>query len=271
MVDSGIPTIEQKVRKIRKHIVNMIYAAGSGHPGGSMSCVEILSALYFSELRYDPGKPGWEDRDRFILSKGHAAPALFATLAEAGFIPREQLPSLRKQGSILQGHPDRQCPGVEVSSGSLGQGLSIASGMALSSRMRSKSRRIYVLLGDGECDEGQVWEAAMLASHYKLDNLVAIIDRNGLQIDGLTEKVMRLEPLSKKWESFGWNVIEVDGHSIPELTNAFQTAKNLKRKPTVIIAHTFKGKGVSFMEWIGSFHGRSLTKDEMERALEEIQ
>ena len=262
--------IEKKVKTIRKHIVNMIYTAGSGHPGGSLSCVEILTSLYFSELRHDPTNPQWESRDRFILSKGHAAPALYATLAESGYIPQEQLCTLRKKGSILQGHPDKRCPGVEVSTGSLGQGLSIGSGMALSARMKGQSSRIYVLLGDGECDEGQVWEAAMLASHYKLDNLTAIVDRNGLQIDGLTEKVMRLEPLSKKWESFGWHVIEIDGHHIPEILKAFEDAKRLKGKPAVIIAHTFKGKGVSFMEWIGSFHGRSLTKDEMERALQEL-
>ena len=262
--------IEKKVKTIRKHIVNMIYTAGSGHPGGSLSCVEILTALYFSELRHDPTNPQWESRDRFILSKGHAAPALYATLAESGYIPQEQLCTLRKKGSILQGHPDKRCPGVEVSTGSLGQGLSIGSGMALSARMKGQSSRIYVLLGDGECDEGQVWEAAMLASHYKLDNLTAIVDRNGLQIDGLTEKVMRLEPLSKKWESFGWHVIEIDGHHISEIFKAFENAKRLKGKPCVIIAHTFKGKGVSFMEWIGSFHGRSLTKDEMERALQEL-
>ncbi len=262
--------IEKRVRTIRKHIVNMIYTAGSGHPGGSLSCVEILTSLYFSELRHDPTNPHWENRDRFILSKGHAAPALYATLAEAGYLPKEQLCTLRKFGSILQGHPDLRCPGVEVSTGSLGQGLSIANGMALSARMKGKSSRIYVLLGDGECDEGQVWEAAMLASHYKLDNLMAIVDRNGLQIDGLTEKVMRLEPLAKKWESFGWHVIEIDGHHITEILKAFDNAKRLKGKPCVIIAHTFKGKGVSFMEWIGSFHGRTLTKDEMNRALQEL-
>lgn len=262
--------IEKRVRTIRKHIVNMIYTAGSGHPGGSLSCVEILTSLYFSELRHDPTNPHWVSRDRFILSKGHAAPALYATLAEAGYFPQEQLCTLRKIGSMLQGHPDQRCPGVEVSTGSLGQGLSIASGMALSARMKGKSSRIYVLLGDGECDEGQVWEAAMLASHYKLDNLTAIVDRNGLQIDGLTEKVMRLEPLAKKWESFGWHVIEIDGHHITQILKAFENAKQLKGKPCVIIAHTFKGKGVSFMEWIGSFHGRSLTKDEMNRALQEL-
>jgi transketolase len=258
------------VRIVRKHIVNMIYTAGSGHPGGSLSCVEILTVLYFSVLRHDPRSPAWELRDRFILSKGHAAPALYAILAEAGYFSVKKLPTLRKTGSMLQGHPDKNIPGVEVSSGSLGQGLSIASGIALSARIDSRPFRTFVLMGDGECDEGQVWEAAMLASHYKLDNLVALIDRNGLQIDGLTEKILRLEPLSKKWAAFGWHVLEVDGHNVNEIHAALKAAEKVKGQPTVIIAHTFKGKGVSFMEWIGAFHGKSLTAQELELALKEL-
>jgi transketolase len=248
----------------------MIHKAGSGHPGGSLSCVEILTVLYGQILRHDPKNPDWEDRDRFILSKGHAAPALYAILAEWGYIPEQELAQLRKTKSLLQGHPDMTIPGVEVSTGSLGQGLSIASGIALSAKIDGRSFRTFVLLGDGECDEGQVWEAAMLASHYKLDNLVAVIDRNGLQIDGLTEKIMRLEPLSKKWAAFGWRVIEVEGHDVKEIHAAFKSAETGKGQPIVIIAHTFKGKGVSFMEWIGSFHGKSLTEQELDQALKEL-
>lgn len=263
-------TMENRVRTIRRHILHMIHAAGSGHPGGSLSCVEILTVLFFSVLHHDPAHPGWEGRDRFILSKGHAAPALYATLAESGYFPVESLSTLRKTGAMLQGHPDRRVPGVEVSTGSLGQGLSIACGSALGARIAKTGSRTYVLLGDGECDEGQVWEAAMLASHYKLDNLVAVIDRNGLQIDGMTEKIMRLEPLSKKWAAFGWHVLEVDGHDLAEISNAFESAKKIRGRPTVIIAHTFKGKGVSFMEWINAFHGKSLTTEELETALKEL-
>lgn len=263
-------TMGDQVRTIRRHIIYMIYSAGSGHPGGSLSCVEILTVLFFSILNHDPKNPGWVLRDRFFLSKGHAAPALYATLAESGYFPVEKLSTLRKTGSILQGHPDKRIPGIEVSSGSLGQGLSIACGSALNARIEKIPSRMYVLLGDGECDEGQVWEAAMLASHYKLDNLVAIIDRNGLQIDGMTEKIMRLEPLTKKWAAFGWHVLEVNGHDLKAILTAFESAKKMKGKPTVIIAHTFKGKGVSFMEWINAFHGKSLTKEELEIALKEL-
>ncbi len=262
--------IGDQAKKIRRRIVTMIHKAGSGHPGGSLSCAEILTVLYARVLRHDAKDPQQEDRDRFILSKGHAAPALYAVLAEWGYFPEKELDLLRKTGSLMQGHPDRSIPGVEVSSGSLGQGLSIASGIALSAKIDARPFRTYVLMGDGECNEGQVWEAAMLASHYKLDNLVAVIDRNGLQIDGLTEKIMRLEPLSKKWAAFGWHVIEVDGHDVQEIGAAFATAVTVKGQPTVIIAHTFKGKGVSFMEWINAFHGRTLTEKELEQALKEL-
>jgi transketolase len=260
-----------KARKIRKHVINMIYEAGSGHPGGSLSCVDTLTTLYFHAMRHNPLEPEWTDRDRFILSKGHAAPALYAILAEAGYFPVEELLSLRKMGSMLQGHPDSKVPGVEVSSGSLGQGLSIASGVALAGKLDKNGYRVYTLLGDGECDEGQVWEAAMLAAHYKLDNLTAIVDRNGLQIDGLTEKIMCLEPIAGKWRAFGWHVIEIDGNKIEEITAALDDAKSIRGKPTAIIAHTFKGKGISFMEWINAFHGRALNKEEMEKALEELK
>lgn len=246
----------------------MIYEAGSGHPGGSLSCVDILTSLYFNTMRHNPSEPEWDDRDRFILSKGHAAPALYAVLAEAGYFPVKKLHSLRKMGSMLQGHPDSKVPGVEVSSGSLGQGLSVACGIALAGKLDRKDYRVYTLLGDGECDEGQVWEAAILASHYKLDKLTAIVDRNGLQIDGPTEKIMCLEPMARKWKAFGWHVIEIDGNKMPEIVVALET-KRVSR-PTVIIAHTFKGKGVSFMEGINAFHGKALSKEETKIALQEL-
>ena len=266
-----IRKLEENAKTIRKHVINMIFEAGTGHPGGSLSCVDILSVLYFSEMRYDPSAPNWPDRDRFILSKGHAAPTLYATLAECGYFSVNELPKLRKCGSLLQGHPDIAIPGVETSTGSLGQGLSISCGIALAAKMDNKDSRIYTLLGDGECDEGQVWEAAILASHYKLDNLTAIVDRNGLQIDGPTEKVLSLEPIAGKWKEFGWHVVEIDGNKIAEIIEALNEAQRSKGKPTVIIAHTFKGKGVSFMEWICAFHGKALNKDEMKIALQELE
>lgn len=248
----------------------MIFEAGSGHPGGSLSCVDIITALYFHHMRHNPLEPDWVDRDRFILSKGHAAPTLYATLAECGYFSLDELSSLRKLGGLLQGHPVTTIPGVEASTGSLGQGLSISCGIAIAAKIDNKDFRIYTLLGDGECDEGQIWEAAILASHYKLDNLTAIVDRNGLQIDGPTEKVMGLEPIAGKWKEFGWHVIEIDGNKIAEIIESLNEAKKIKGKPTVIIAHTFKGKGVSFMEWISAFHGRALNKDEMAIALREL-
>ena len=268
--EEKIRRLEENAKTIRKHVLNMIFDAGTGHPGGSLSCADILSVLYFYEMRHDPSMPDWQDRDRFILSKGHAAPALYATLAECGYFSTEKLSSLRKMGNLLQGHPDIKIPGVEASTGSLGQGLSISCGIALAARMDKRDYRIYTLLGDGECDEGQVWEAAIFASHYKLDNVTAIVDRNGLQIDGPTEKVLSLEPIAGKWREFGWHVIEIDGNTIAEIIEAFDEARRIKSKPTVIIAHTLKGKGVSFMEWICSFHGKALSKDEMKIALREL-
>ena len=268
---NDITILEEKARMIRRHVVNMIFEAGSGHPGGSLSCVDIITVLYFHEMRFNPSEPDKADRDLFILSKGHAAPTLYATLAEVGYFSVNELPKLRKFGSLLQGHPDIAIPGVEVSTGSLGQGLSISCGIALAAKIDNKNSRIYTLLGDGECDEGQIWEAAILASHYKLDNLTAIVDRNGLQIDGPTEKVLRLEPIAGKWREFGWHVIEIDGNKISEIIEAFKEAGQIKSKPTVIIAHTFKGKGVSFMESICAFHGKALNIDEMKIALQELE
>jgi transketolase len=259
-------------KKIRRHIVTMTGKAGSGHPGGSLSAVEIVTTLYFKMMRHKPHDPQWPDRDRFILSKGHAAPLLYATLAECGYIPVSELCTLRQLDSFLQGHTDcTVTPGVEMSAGALGQGLSFALGVALAGRLNAQDYRVYVLLGDGECDEGQVWEAAMASAHFKADNLVAIVDNNGLQIDGWNRDVMNLEPFPAKWQAFGWRVIEVDGHSIPQLTQAFKKSKQIKGQPTVIIAHTIKGKGVSFMENNVDFHGAAPNNIEVKLALKELE
>jgi transketolase len=216
-------------KKLRRHIIEMIGRAGSGHPGGSLSAADIVTCLYFNVLRHDPDNPKWPDRDRFILSKGHAAPVLYSALAECGYIPVESLSTLRKIDSILQGHADsHHTPGVELTAGSLGQGLSFSVGVALAGRLSAKTYRVYTLLGDGECDEGQVWEAAMAAAHFKVDNLTAIVDNNGLQIDGWNKDVMNLDPLNDKWKAFGWNVIEIDGHNIPQLLESFKEAQSVK-------------------------------------------
>ncbi len=258
-------------RRVRRHIIEMTGAAGSGHPGGSLSAVEILVTLFFSVMRHDPRNPRWEDRDRFILSKGHGCPALYAVLAEAGYTPVDQLKTLRKLGSIYQGHPDRRfIPALEASTGSLGQGLSIGLGMALAARLDGKSYRTYVVLGDGESQEGQIWEAAMFAAFHKVDNLVAIVDYNKAQLDGFIKDVMELEPFAAKWQGFGWHVIELDGHDIPSLQRAFTEAETIKSRPTVVIAHTVKGKGVSFMENVPKWHGIAPTPEEVELALKEL-
>jgi transketolase len=259
-------------KRLRRHIITMTGKAGSGHPGGSLSAVEIVTSLYFNLLRHNPKDPHWSDRDRFILSKGHAAPLLYAALAECGYFPVEELLTLRQLGSCLQGHCDSTVtPGVEMTAGSLGQGLSFSVGVALAGRLNSQEYKVYVLLGDGECDEGQVWEAAMAAAHHKLDNLIAIVDNNGLQIDGWNRDVMNLDPFNKKWQAFGWQVIEVDGHDLTQLLNAFNQAKSVKGQPTVIIAHTVKGKGVSFMENNPDFHGKAPTAAEVALALKELE
>lgn len=267
----SIQDLQAMAKTLRRHIVEMTSIAGSGHPGGSLSSVEIVTALYFRVLRHRPSEPEWPDRDRFILSKGHAAPLLYAVLAESGYLAGDELCTLRKIDSRLQGHPDRTCtPGVEATCGSLGQGLSFGVGVALAGRLDAKSYRVYVLMGDGECDEGQVWEAAMAAAHFKLDNLVGIVDHNGLQIDGWNRDVMNLEPLPDKWRAFGWNVIEVDGHDLPKVLAAYEQAERVKGQPTMIIAHTVKGKGVSFMENNVDFHGKAPNREETERALREL-
>ena len=263
--------MEAMAKKLRRHIITMTGKAGSGHPGGSLSAVEIVTALYFGLLQHKPSDPQWTDRDRFILSKGHAAPLLYAALAECGYLPIEELSTLRQLDSRLQGHTDQTItPGVEMSAGALGQGLSFAIGVGLAGRLNSQKYRVYVLLGDGECDEGQVWEGAMAAAHFKVDNMVAIVDNNGQQIDGWNRDVMNLDPFNKKWQAFGWHVIEVDGHDLAQLIDAFNQAKLIKGQPTVIIAHTIKGKGVSFMENNLDFHGKAPTAAEVERALKEL-
>ena len=262
--------LELKAKTIRRNILTMIAEAGSGHPGGSLSAVEILTSLYFRVLHHDPNNLTWPDRDRFILSKGHACPVLYAALAESGYFPVEELMTFRKIDSRLQGHAHIETPGVEMSSGSLGQGLSFALGVALAGRLDGRSYRVYALLGDGECDEGQVWEAAMAAVHYKTDNLTAIVDRNHIQNDRWTWQVMNLEPLADKWRAFGWHVLEIDGHSFQEILAALDEAKGIEEKPTAIIAQTVKGKGVSFMENNPGFHGKAPTQEQLAKALEEI-
>lgn len=264
--------LKRMANTIRQDIIKMLVPAKSGHPGGSLSAADILATLYFQEMKIKPENPYWEDRDRFVLCKGHAAPVLYAALAEKGYFPKEELLGLRQTGHMLQGHPDmKKVPGVDMSTGSLGQGLSIANGMALTGKLDNKDYRVYALLGDGEIDEGQVWEAAMAAAHYKLDNLTAILDFNGLQIDGPTDEVMSSAPLPEKWRAFGWHVMEVDGHDIEALTKAFAEAKDTKGKPSMIIAHTIKGKGVSFMENQAGWHGSTPNAEQAEQALKELQ
>ncbi len=269
---SNIKLLKEKATNVRKDIVQMICAAKSGHPGGSLSAADIVTALYFDEMNIDPANPKMEGRDRFVLSKGHAAPVLYAALAERGYFSKDLLGTLRQYGSILQGHPDmKKVPGVEISTGSLGQGLSVANGMALSAKISGEDFRTYVLMGDGELQEGQIWEAAMTAAHYKLDNICAFVDFNNLQIDGNVDKVMGVEPLDKKWEAFGWNVLKIDGHDMEAILEALAKAKECKGKPTVVIAETTKGKGVSFMENVCGFHGVAPTAEETEKAVSELE
>jgi len=268
---SNVAELQSIAKRIRREIVEMITHAKSGHPGGSLSAVEILVTLFFDVMRHDPANPKWPDRDRFILSKGHGAPVLYSVLAECGYTPKDQLNTLRKLGSIYQGHPDvRFLPALEASTGSLGEGLSIGIGMALAAKLDQRPSRTYVVLGDGEIQEGQIWEAAMFGGDKAVDNLVAIVDYNRIQLDGFVDEIMPLDPLPEKWRAFKWHAIELDGHSIPALQAAFAEAAATKGKPTVIIAHTIKGKGVSFMENNPKFHGVAPTQEEMERALMEL-
>ncbi|MCL4558973.1 MAG: transketolase [Deltaproteobacteria bacterium] len=264
--------LEHKATNIRIDILKMLNIARSGHTGGSLSCVEILVELFYEEMKHDPGDPALPSRDRFILSKGHAAPAIYAVLADSGYFDKKELLTLRRLGTVLQGHPDsKKTRGIEVSTGSLGQGLSMGVGMALGLKIDRFDSRVYVLLGDGELQEGQVWEAAMASAHYELDNICAIVDRNGLQIDGAVEDIMNVEPLSDKWKGFGWNVINVDGHSFSALRSAFHVAREIKGRPTVVIAKTLKGKGVSLFENKVHYHGVPPTDEELKIAIEELE
>lgn len=268
----NLEELQAIAKRVRRDIIEMLAAAKSGHPGGSLSAVEILVTLFFDVMRHDPANPCWPDRDRFILSKGHAAPVLYSVMAEAGYTPKDQLNTLRKLGSMYQGHPDiRFLPSLDASTGSLGQGVSLALGMGLAARLNGSPSRTYVVLGDGESQEGQIWEGAMFGPFHHVDNVVVIVDYNGIQLDGFVKDIMDVAPLAEKWRAFGWHTIELDGHSIPALQAAFAEAAAARGIPTAIIAHTVKGKGVSFMENNPKFHGAAPTPDEARRALEELQ
>jgi transketolase len=271
ITEKEIDVLKEKARTLRIEILKMLAEAGSGHTGGSLSAADIVAALYFYKMRHNPADPKWSERDRFILSKGHAAPVLYGALALTGYFDKPLLKTLRKLGSPLQGHPcSKKLPGVEISTGSLGQGLSIANGIAMGLKMDNLSARVYCLLGDGEIQEGQVWEAAMTAAHYKLDNLCAIIDNNGLQIDGHCCDVMYIEPIVNKWQAFGWHVIDINGHDMKAIVDALNKAETVKGQPTMIVARTVKGKGVSFFEGKVEYHGLAPTHQELEMALKEL-
>lgn len=269
---TDVNELAKLANNIRISVIEEVYNGKSGHPGGSLSCADILTVLYFNQMNINPNEPKSVARDRFVLSKGHASPALYATLAERGYFDKKELTTFRGIDSILQGHPDmKHIPGVDMSTGSLGQGLSCANGMAMSSKLNKDGNRVYCLVGDGEIEEGQIWEAAMSASHYKLDNLCVIVDNNNLQIDGSIEEVMSSYPIDSKFESFGFNVINVDGHNIQELIEAFDKAKTVKGKPTAIIAKTIKGKGVSFMENQVGWHGKAPNEEQFGIAIKELE
>jgi len=269
---ADIEFLKDKARQLRIEIVKMLTKAGSGHTGGSLSAADIVTALYFYKMKHDPQNPQWKERDRFVLSKGHAAPVLYAVLALSGYFDKSLLGSLRRLNSPLQGHPCcKSIPGIEVSTGSLGQGLSVANGMALGLRLERILSRVYCLLGDGEIQEGQIWEAAMTAAHYKIDNLCAIVDHNNLQIDGYCSDVMNVEPIEDKFIAFGWNVFTIDGHDMHEIINALDEAERIKEKPTMIVANTVKGKGVSIFEGKVQYHGMAPTHEELEIALKELK
>lgn len=268
---TDVQELEKIANQVRIGIVKEVYHGKSGHPGGSLSCADILTVLYFNQMNIDPKVPDSQARDRFVLSKGHASPALYSTLAERGYFDKEKLLTFRGIDSVLQGHPDmKHIPGVDMSTGSLGQGLSCANGMAMASKLNKDGNRVYCLVGDGEIEEGQIWEAAMSASHYKLDNLCVIVDNNNLQIDGSIEEVMSSYPIDEKFKSFGFHVININGHDIEEIINAFNEAKNIKGKPTAIIAKTIKGKGVSFMENQVGWHGKAPNEEQYNTAMHDL-
>lgn len=263
--------LEQIAKKVRLGIIDAVYYGKSGHPGGSLSIADILTVLYFDEMNIDNENPNWEDRDRLVLSKGHCSPALYSCLANRGYFPVEDLKTFRNINSYLQGHPDRKhIPGVDMSTGSLGQGLSSANGMAISAKLDKKDYRVYCILGDGEIEEGQVWEAAMTANKYKLDNLCVIIDNNNLQIDGTIDEVMSAKPIDDKFRSFGFEIIKIDGHNMEEIKSAFEVARNVKEKPVCIIANTIKGKGVKFMENQVDWHGKAPNEEQYKEAVNDI-
>ena len=263
--------LEEMTKKVRLGIIEAVYSNQSGHPGGSLSIADIMTVLYFNEMNIDNENPKWEDRDRLVLSKGHCSPALYSALANRGYFPVEDLKTFRNINSYLQGHPDmKHIPGVDMTTGSLGQGLSAANGMAISAKLDNKNYRVYCILGDGEIEEGQIWEAAMASNKYKLDNLCVIVDNNNLQIDGTIEEVMNSNPIDEKFKSFGFQIIKIDGHDIEEIKKAFEVARNVKGKPTCIIAKTIKGKGVSFMENQVGWHGKAPNKEQYEEAKKEI-
>ncbi len=266
-----IAELEVIARECRRTILKMLNKAGSGHTGGSLSAIDIIVNLYYCQMKHDPQNPGWAERDRFILSKGHAAPALYTTLSQCGYFPEEDLYALRTKGSHLQGHPDMlKTPGVDFSTGSLGQGLSVACGMAIGLKLDRSESRVYAILGDGEIQEGMIWEAAMNAAHNKLDNLCAVVDYNGLQIDGYIKDVKNPEPIAEKWEAFNWKTISIDGHDFIQINEAFKQAAETKDRPTMIVAHTVKGKGVSIFEDQGKYHGVTPSDEELEQALKEL-
>lgn len=267
--ETKITELKEKALNIRRNIIEMVYSASSGHPGGALSIADILASLYFSEMKISNAKD--ENRDRLVLSKGHCSPALYATLAEKGIIPEEDLKGFRNINSYLQGHPDmKKIPGVDMTSGSLGQGLSVANGMALAAKLDNKDYRVYCICGDGEIQEGQIWEAAMTSSHYKLDNVCVIVDNNNLQIDGEINNVMNPYPIDEKFKSFGFNVINIDGHNFEQILSAFEEARKIKGKPTAIIAKTIKGKGVSYMENMASWHGTAPNEEQYNIAIKEL-
>ncbi len=268
----SLEQLKEKAKLVRRHIVEMTGAAASGHPGGSLSATEMLVALYFNLMQHNPQDPQWPDRDRLVLSKGHASPALYAALAESGYFDPGTLKDFRKLGSPLQGHPDRRrLPGVEASTGSLGQGLSIGIGMALARRLDQKDYYTYVITSDGEMNEGQTWEAAAMAAHHKVDHLIAFLDYNKFQLDDSTKNICDMEPVVEKWKSFRWDVQEIDGHDLKAILRAVEKAKKVKNAPAMIIAHTVKGKGVSFMENNNQFHGVAPTPEEVQKALKELE
>ncbi|MBI2130454.1 transketolase [Candidatus Woesearchaeota archaeon] len=271
MADKNIVLkLKQKAKELRKEIIEITYSAQSGHPGGSLSEIDVLVALYGHKMNINPKKPDWQDRDRLVLSKGHASPGLYAVLADKGYFPKSELKNFRKINSMLQGHPELNTPGIEFAGGSLGQGISFSVGLALAGKLDKKNYKVYCIIGDGEAQEGIVWEASMAAGFYKLDNLIAILDKNQVQETGMTKDVMDIDPVADKWKAFNWHVIDIDGHDMGQIVDALDQAGKIKGRPVMIISRTIKGKGVSFMELNHKFHGKAPNEEEYKKAIEEI-